>query len=351
MPRRRGRRPATPLDENAVAREPSSQLSREDGLAALRCAGLVRCEINSQAGWSSVGRSWRWHRPSVAIRWSTDETPWPAALPTSWAKMRGAGGSTLKRFLRATSTRNAAAGGGLRSEIDSQAGWIGRRPVVGIARPLIAIRWSTDETRGQRPGHSLERKCGGAFLSSSTRNATRAQRRGWVTTRDRLHGRVVMRRSVVEMAPTVGRNPVVDGRDPVAGGPATPLNENVTARKPSSNLSCKDVNAQRSGAGWATARDRFPGRVDRVSADRGDGTAGHRDTVVNRRATSPDPRPQARVSAVSRTAAPGSADGIFIAATDPDRDRQRACLRSPESCASGQVRGLPSGWSCASGRA
>jgi len=27
-----------------------------------------------------------------------------------------------------------------------------------------------------------------------------------------LHGRVVMRRSVVEMARTVGRNPVVDGR-------------------------------------------------------------------------------------------------------------------------------------------
>jgi len=48
---------------------------------------------------------------------------------------------------------------------------------------------------------------------------------------------------------------------------------------------------------WA---DQFvPGRVDRAPAGRGDGAAGHRDPVVNRRAASPDPRPQARVSAVS----------------------------------------------------
>ena len=58
----------------------------------------------------------------------------------------------------------------------------------------------------------------------------RAQPRGWVTTRDRLHSREVARRWVVEMARTVGRNPVVDGRDPVAGGPATPLNENAVVR-------------------------------------------------------------------------------------------------------------------------
>ena len=39
----------------------------------------------------------------------------------------------------------AAARAGLRREIDSQAGWIGRRPIVGMAPPVIAIRWSTDE--------------------------------------------------------------------------------------------------------------------------------------------------------------------------------------------------------------
>src|SRR5882724_3172236 len=57
-----------------------------------------------------------------------------------------------------------------------------------------------------------------------------AQRRGLGSARDRLHGRAVVRRSVVEMARTVGRNTVVDGRDPVAGGPATPLNENAVVR-------------------------------------------------------------------------------------------------------------------------
>ena len=87
-------------------------------------------------------------------------------------------------------------------------------------------------------------------------------------------------------------------------------------------------NAQRSGAGWATARDRFPGRVDRASAGRGDGTAGHRDSVVNRRATSPDPRPQASVFAISRSVASGR---IFLAAASPDRDRKRACPQSPGS--------------------
>ena len=57
--------------------------------------------------------------------------------------------------------------------------------------------------------------------------------------------------------------------------------------------------------------------MDRASASRGDGTAGHRDTAVNRRALSPDPRPQARVFAVSRATAPATADGIFIAAPPP----------------------------------
>jgi len=61
------------LDENAVAGEPSSNLSREDGNAPRSDAGWVRREINCTAGWSSVGRSWRWHCRSLAIRRSTDE--------------------------------------------------------------------------------------------------------------------------------------------------------------------------------------------------------------------------------------------------------------------------------------
>jgi len=148
--------------------------------------------------------------------------------------------------------------------------------------------------------------------------------------RDTLHGRVVMRRPVVEMARTLGRNPVVEGQAPVDGGPATPVDENARARGlHPETVPSRDVNAQRGGAGWATARDRFPGRVDRASASRGDGTAGHRDPVVNRRATSPDPRPQARVSAVSPAAVPATADGILVAAAGPDPRRQRACARSP----------------------
>ena len=104
------------------------------------------------------------------------------------------------------------------------------------------------------------------------------------------------------------------------------------------HLSREDVNAQRSGAGWATARDRFPGRVDRASAGRGDGTAGHRDTVVNRRATSPDPRPQARVFAVSRMAALATGDEIFLAATGPDPRRKQACARPPETARGSRTR-------------
>jgi len=59
--------------------------------------------------------------------------------------------------------------------------------------------------------------CGSEFDrlgTASPREDANAQRSdaGWVTSRDRLHGRVVARRWVVEMAPSVGRNPVVDGR-------------------------------------------------------------------------------------------------------------------------------------------
>jgi len=47
---------------------------------------------------------------------------------------------------------------------------------------------------------------------------------GWVTARDGLHGRVVDRRWVVEMAPPSMLDPVVDGRaaDPPRGASASP---------------------------------------------------------------------------------------------------------------------------------
>ena len=51
-----------------------------------------------------------------------------------------------------------------------------------------------------------------------------------------------------------------------------------------------DDNAQRSDAGWATARDRFPGRVVERRPVVGMAPPYMLDTVVNRRATGPDPR-------------------------------------------------------------
>jgi hypothetical protein len=80
---------------------------------------------------------------------NTDKTLWPAALPPLGPKCVGAGRARPERSFRATSTRSAAARAGLRREIDSQAGWIVRRPVVGMALPDIAIRPSTDERRAQ----------------------------------------------------------------------------------------------------------------------------------------------------------------------------------------------------------
>jgi len=71
--RLRDGRPASSLGEKAVACEPSSHLSRDDGNAQRSGAGWVRREINCTAGWSSAGRSWRWHWQSLAIRWLTDE--------------------------------------------------------------------------------------------------------------------------------------------------------------------------------------------------------------------------------------------------------------------------------------
>ena len=55
-----------------------------------------------------------------------------------------------------------------------------------------------------------------------------AQRRGLGSARDKLHGRVVKRRSVVEMAPPVTRNTAVNGR---ATGP-DPRRKQACARSP-----------------------------------------------------------------------------------------------------------------------
>jgi hypothetical protein len=76
----RGCRPASPWTKMRWhGRLLADQSSREDVNAQRSDAGWVRREINCTAGWSCAGRSWRWHEPWVAIRWSTDETPRPAA--------------------------------------------------------------------------------------------------------------------------------------------------------------------------------------------------------------------------------------------------------------------------------
>ena len=76
-----------------------------------------------------------------------------------------------------------------------------------------------------------------------------------------------------------------------------------------------NANAQRSGAGLA----KLHGRVDRAPAGRGDGTARHRDTAVNGRTASPDPRHQ---RACSRSLKPH---------LDPSKPLQRAGTRSATS--------------------
>jgi len=71
-----------------------------------------------------------------------------------------------------------------------------------------------DVVAGGRPPPLHENVVAREQASERVPRATQraAQRRGWVTTRDRLHGRVVMRPAVVEMARTVGCNTVADGR-------------------------------------------------------------------------------------------------------------------------------------------
>jgi hypothetical protein len=80
---------------------------------------------------------------------------------------------------------------------------------VEMARKVIAIRWSTlDEGAQTRVASERVRVLPGAAVnrSDATRRANRdhdnAKRSGagWVSRGDRLHGRVVERRWVVEMA-------------------------------------------------------------------------------------------------------------------------------------------------------
>jgi hypothetical protein len=105
------------------------------------------------------------------------------------------------------------------------------------------------------------------------------------------------------------------------------LHEHARARDSPdlSDRSSRNANAQRSGAGWAEARDRFPGRVDRAPVGRGDGTADHRDSAVNGPAASPDPRPPARVSAVSRTPRATQPRMVFRGSAEPSPTPAGAC--------------------------
>src|SRR5580765_3094532 len=89
--------------------------------------------------------------------------------PPPWTKMRWRGGLHPETVLPRDVNAQRRARAGLRREIDSQAGWIGRRPVVGMARPVIAIRWSTDETPWPRPATPLNENVVGP-----TSNATRS---------------------------------------------------------------------------------------------------------------------------------------------------------------------------------
>jgi hypothetical protein len=68
-------------------REPSSDRAHEPRNAPRRDAAGSRREIDCTAGWSRVGRSWRWHGPWVAIRWSTDERRTQTAIAS--ARVRG----------------------------------------------------------------------------------------------------------------------------------------------------------------------------------------------------------------------------------------------------------------------
>ena len=131
-------------------------------------------------------------------------------------------------------------------------------------------------------GHPLERKCGG---SHEQRNAQRSDA-GWVTSRDRLHGRLVARRWVVEMAPGVGRNTAVDGR----------------------------------------VRDPDPRRKQACARSPGTARGSRTRTTIFVAAAAPDRGASKRVRGLSNGRS-GTPDGIFAAAAGPDPRRQQACAR------------------------
>ena len=85
------------------APEPSIQSRSGSGLAnAQRSdAGWVGSEIDCTAGGSSAGRSWRWHRRSLAIRWSTDERPAQTRAASARARVLSDAVSTLAPVQRA----------------------------------------------------------------------------------------------------------------------------------------------------------------------------------------------------------------------------------------------------------
>jgi len=140
-----------------VAGELASHLCREDGNAPRSDAGWVRREINCTAGWSSAGRSWRWHRQSLAIRRSTDER----RAQTRGASKRvrglpnGRSGTTDGTFERnrggsredGNAPRSDA--GWVRREINCTAGWSSAGRSWRWHRRSLAIRRSTDERRAQ----------------------------------------------------------------------------------------------------------------------------------------------------------------------------------------------------------
>jgi len=145
--RRRGRWPAPALREHAVARARSSELAGEGGNAPRRAAGWVRRDIDCTAGWSNVDRSWRWHRRSLVIRRSTDETPWPAASHP----LERTGGSTrvVSQLSREDGNAPRSDGGWVRRDIDCTAGWSNVDRSWRWHCRSLAIRRSTDERRAQ----------------------------------------------------------------------------------------------------------------------------------------------------------------------------------------------------------
>ena len=107
----------------------------------------------------------------------------------------------------------------------------------------------------------------------------------------------------------------------------------------------RDANAQRSGVGWVTTRDRFPGRVDRAPVGRGDGTDAHRDTVVHRRAANPARAASARARSLPNTRATDRGRHVVAVRAQPASPARvrafparRQCLR-PIRCPMATLQG------------